>query len=55
MNFSEKVDMIGFFNRSHIKKGISNELYQDIPKCTGFISVSVKHLLRVSIHAHFLG
>ena len=35
--------------------GVSNEIYQDIPKLTGLVSFSSKYLLRGSTNAHISG
>ena len=42
MTFSEKLGKIDFSRKLHIKRGVRNESYQDIPKRTGSISFSSK-------------
>ena len=56
MNFAVKSIYDGIFHKVTNKGGESaNELYKDIPECTGFVSFSGKRLFRGSVNAHFLG
>ena len=39
-----KVDIIDFYRKLHLKEEVKSKLYQNIPKCTCFVSFSGKYL-----------